>query len=70
MKPNVRRQSRSLAVQGIYSWQVSKNRIGDIEAWFHPGKRFLEKNLRLAAAIIHYYGYFPDPRNPDGGCGE
>lgn len=31
MKPNVRRQSRSLAVQGIYSWQVSKNPIGDIE---------------------------------------
>ena len=31
MKPNVRRQFRSLAVQGIYSWQVSKNPIGDIE---------------------------------------
>ena len=31
MKPNVRRQYRSLAVQGIYSWQVSKNPIGDIE---------------------------------------
>ncbi len=31
MKPNVRRQSRSLGVQGIYRWQVSKNPIGDIE---------------------------------------
>ena len=31
MKPNARRLARSLAVQGVYSWQVSKNPIGDIE---------------------------------------
>jgi N utilization substance protein B len=50
MKPNVRRQSRSLAVQGIYSWQVSKNRIGDIEQ-----QMLLEQNTKHLDV-----GYFQD----------
>lgn len=41
MKPNVRRQSRSLAVQGIYSWQVSQNPIADIEQ-----QLLLENNVK------------------------
>lgn len=41
MKPNVRRQSRSLAVQGIYSWQVSHNPIADIEQ-----QLLLENNVK------------------------
>lgn len=50
MKPNVRRQSRSLAVQGVYSWQVSKNRIGDIEQ-----QMLLEQNTKHLDV-----GYFQD----------
>lgn len=31
MKPAARRKSRKLAIQAIYSWQLSGNHIGDIE---------------------------------------
>ncbi|WP_333607795.1 transcription antitermination factor NusB [Arsukibacterium sp.] len=41
MKPNARRQSRLLAVQGIYSWQVSHNAIADIEQ-----QLLLENNVK------------------------
>ncbi|ALO34308.1 N utilization substance protein B [Colwellia sp. MT41] len=34
MKPSPRRKARELAVQAIYSWQVSKNPVNDIEANF------------------------------------
>lgn len=34
MKPSARRKSRELAVQAIYSWQLSKNDVTDIEAHF------------------------------------
>ena len=50
MKPNARRQSRSLAVQGVYSWQVSKNPIGDIEQ-----QLLLEQNTKHLDV-----GYFQD----------
>lgn len=41
MKPNARRKSRSLAVQGIYSWQLSQNKIQDIEQ-----QLLLENNVK------------------------
>ncbi|MDX3772804.1 transcription antitermination factor NusB [Chromatiaceae bacterium AAb-1] len=41
MKPNARRQSRSLAVQGVYSWQVSHNPVSDIEQ-----QLLLENNVK------------------------
>lgn len=41
MKPNARRQSRSLSVQGVYSWQVSHNAITDIEQ-----QLLLENNVK------------------------
>ena len=50
MKPNARRLARSLAVQGVYSWQVSKNPIGDIEQ-----QLLLEQNTKHLDV-----GYFQD----------
>ena len=50
MKPNARRQSRSLAVQGIYSWHVSQNPIAEIE-----------QQLLLETNVKHIdVGYFQD----------
>ena len=50
MKPNARRQSRSLAVQGIYSWHVSQNPITEIE-----------QQLMLEPNVKHLdVGYFQD----------
>lgn len=34
MKPSPRRKARELAVQAIYSWQISKNSVTDIEVNF------------------------------------
>ena len=34
MKPSPRRKARELAVQAIYSWQVSQNAVNDIEVNF------------------------------------
>lgn len=34
MKPAARRRARECAVQALYSWQVSKNHINDIENHF------------------------------------
>ena len=34
MKPSPRRKARELAVQAVYSWQLSKNSITDIEVHF------------------------------------
>jgi len=50
MKPNVRRQSRALAVQAVYSWQISKNPVGDIEQ-----QLLLENNTKHLDV-----GYFQD----------
>ena len=34
MKPSPRRKARELAVQAIYSWQLSQNSVSDIETNF------------------------------------
>ena len=34
MKPSPRRKARELAVQAVYSWQISQNSVTDIEANF------------------------------------
>lgn len=34
MKPSPRRKARELAVQAIYSWQVSQNAVNDVEVNF------------------------------------
>ena len=50
MKPNARRQSRSLAVQGVYSWHVSRNPVAEIEQ-----QVLLETNIKHMDV-----GYFQD----------
>ena len=34
MKPSPRRKARELAVQAVYSWQISQNSVSDIEVNF------------------------------------
>lgn len=34
MKPSARRKARELAVQAIYSWQISQNSVSEIELHF------------------------------------
>lgn len=34
MKPSPRRKARELAVQAVYSWQLSGNNVADVEAHF------------------------------------
>ncbi|GHF81019.1 transcription antitermination factor NusB [Thalassotalea marina] len=34
MKPSPRRKARELAVQAVYSWQMSENSVADVEAHF------------------------------------
>ena len=34
MKPSPRRKARELAVQAVYSWQISQNSVNDIEVSF------------------------------------
>lgn len=34
MKPSARRKARRLAIQAVYSWQLSHNSVSDIEAEF------------------------------------
>lgn len=34
MKPSPRRKARELAVQAVYSWQLSSNNVADVEAHF------------------------------------
>ncbi len=34
MKPSPRRKARELAVQAVYSWQISQNSVNDIEVNF------------------------------------
>ena len=34
MKPSPRRKARELAVQAVYSWQLSNNAVNDVEAHF------------------------------------
>ena len=34
MKPSARRKARELAVQAVYSWQISHNSVTDIEVHF------------------------------------
>jgi len=39
VKPSPRRKARELAVQAIYSWQISKNAVADIEVNFITDNR-------------------------------
>lgn len=48
MKPSARRKARELAVQAVYSWQISKNDVADIEA------NFLTENKARRFDIVYF----------------
>ncbi|MGJ8691917.1 MAG: transcription antitermination factor NusB [Thalassotalea sp.] len=48
MKPSARRKARELAVQAIYSWQLSQNSVSDIEL------NFLTENAKRRFDIPYF----------------
>ncbi|QJR82115.1 transcription antitermination factor NusB [Alteromonas pelagimontana] len=79
MKVSARRKARELALQGVYSWQMSKNPIDQIElalatsndmqkvdmVYFQSLLRGVAKNVsKLDAAIKPYLGRLPEELDP------
>ncbi|NMP32968.1 transcription antitermination factor NusB [Thalassotalea sp. M1531] len=52
MKPTPRRKARELAVQAVYSWQLSNNEIADVEA------HFLTENAKRRFDIEYFQQLF------------
>lgn len=52
VKPSPRRKARELAVQAVYSWQLSQNSIADIEA------NFLTENAKRRFDIEYFQQLF------------
>lgn len=52
MKPSPRRKARELAVQAVYSWQLSENEIADVEA------HFLTENAKRRFDIEYFQQLF------------
>ncbi|MFD2168211.1 transcription antitermination factor NusB [Thalassotalea euphylliae] len=52
MKPSPRRKARELAVQAVYSWQISDNEIADVEA------HFLTENAKRRFDIEYFQQLF------------
>ena len=52
VKPSPRRKARELAVQAVYSWQLSQNSITDIEA------NFLTENAKRRFDIEYFQQLF------------
>ena len=48
MKPSPRRKARELAVQAIYSWQISQNTVNDVEI------NFIEENSKRRFDIEYF----------------
>lgn len=48
MKPSPRRKARELAVQAVYSWQLSNNSVADVEA------HFLSENAKRRFEIEYF----------------
>ena len=59
MKPAARRKARKLAVQAVYSWQLSQNRFSDIEAQYltdtDTSKVDVDYFLDLLRGVGSYY---------------
>ncbi|AXR07185.1 transcription antitermination factor NusB [Salinimonas sediminis] len=79
MKVSARRKARELAVQGVYSWQMSKNDIAQVElalatsnnmhkvdmVYFQALLRGVAKDAsRLDAAMKPYLGRLPEELDP------
>ena len=52
MKPSPRRKARELAVQAVYSWQMSKNSVTDVET------HFLTENAKRRFEIDYFQKLF------------
>lgn len=52
MKPSPRRKARELAVQAVYSWQMSENSVTDVEA------HFLTENAKRRFEIEYFQKVF------------
>ena len=48
MKPSPRRKARELAVQAVYSWQLSQNNVAEIET------NFLTENSARRFDIVYF----------------
>ena len=53
MKPSPRRKARELAVQAIYSWQLSKNSVTDIEANFLTDNSARRFDIAYFQQLLH-----------------
>jgi len=52
VKPSPRRKARELAVQAVYSWQMSENSVSDVEA------HFLTENAKRRFEIEYFQKVF------------
>ncbi|SEK47825.1 NusB antitermination factor [Colwellia chukchiensis] len=52
MKPSPRRKARELAVQAVYSWQLSQNNVAEIES------NFLQENSARRFDIAYFQQLF------------
>lgn len=57
MKPSPRRKARELAVQAVYSWQISDNSVADVEA------HFLTENAKRRFDIDYFQALFKGVAN-------
>lgn len=49
VKPAARRNARQFAVQAVYSWQLTKGNVADIEQYFLSGDKFEEEEHQTDA---------------------
>ncbi|KLV05959.1 antitermination protein NusB [Photobacterium aquae] len=52
VKPAARRNARHFAVQAIYSWQITKGNVADIEQHFLSGDHFEEEAHQAEAPVM------------------
>jgi N utilization substance protein B len=52
MKPAARRKARKLAVQAVYSWQLSQNSMSDIEAQFLTDNDTSKIDVEYFSALV------------------
>lgn len=68
MKPAARRKARKLAVQAIYSWQLSENSMSDIEAQFltdnDTSKTDVDYFLALVRGVVGQVRTLDDALSP------
>lgn len=52
VKPAARRNARQFAIQAIYSWQITKGNVADIEQHFLSGDKFEEEEFQADAPVL------------------